>query len=101
MELKATRRELASVVGSNTKLWACPTNLHACTRFCVALRAAAPQVGVCGRTGCGKSTLFMALYRIVEPERGRVLIDGLDTGAIGLRDLRTQLSLVPQVRCNA
>jgi ABC-type multidrug transport system fused ATPase/permease subunit len=54
------------------------------------------KVGVCGRTGCGKSTLFMALYRIVEPSSGRVVIDGIDTGTIGLKDLRSVLSLVPQ-----
>ena len=54
------------------------------------------QVGICGRTGCGKSTLMMALYRIVEPCGGSVEIDGLDTGAIGLFDLRSRLALVPQ-----
>ena len=54
------------------------------------------QVGICGRTGCGKSTLMMALYRIVEPCGGSVDIDGLDTGAIGLFDLRSRLALVPQ-----
>ena len=55
------------------------------------------QVGVAGRTGCGKSTLMMALYRIVEPSSGRVVIDGIDVSSIGLADLRTRLALVPQV----
>lgn len=54
------------------------------------------KIGVCGRTGCGKSTLMMTLYRIVEPTSGRVVIDGVDTSAIGLADLRSRLSLVPQ-----
>lgn len=54
------------------------------------------KVGVAGRTGCGKSTLMMALYRIVEPAAGRVVIDGIDTATIGLRDLRSRLALVPQ-----
>ena len=55
------------------------------------------QVGVAGRTGCGKSTLMMALYRIVEPSGGRILIDGIDVATIGLFDLRSRLALVPQV----
>ncbi|GAB4815546.1 hypothetical protein N2152v2_002592 [Parachlorella kessleri] len=54
------------------------------------------KVGVAGRTGCGKSTLMLALYRLVEPSAGRILIDSLDTGSIGLYDLRSRLALVPQ-----
>lgn len=54
------------------------------------------QVGIAGRTGCGKSTLMMALWRIVEASSGRIAIDGIDTASIGLTDLRTRLALVPQ-----
>ncbi|KAI3434886.1 hypothetical protein D9Q98_002940 [Chlorella vulgaris] len=54
------------------------------------------KVGVAGRTGCGKSTLMMTLYRLVEPTSGRIVIDGLDTSSIGLFDLRSKLALVPQ-----
>ena len=56
-------------------------------------------MGVAGRTGCGKSTLFLALYRIIEPSQGRIVIDGLDITTIGLYDLRSRLALVPQVGC--
>ncbi|KAK9867452.1 hypothetical protein WJX84_001002 [Apatococcus fuscideae] len=54
------------------------------------------KVGVAGRTGCGKSTLMMALYRLVEPSGGQIIIDGINTGSIGLQDLRSRLALVPQ-----
>lgn len=50
-----------------------------------------------GRTGCGKSTLMMTLFRIIEPANGSVInIDGCDALAIGLHDLRSRLALVPQ-----
>ncbi|XRA96345.1 ABC transporter isoform A [Pycnococcus provasolii] len=58
--------------------------------------AGGEDVGICGRTGCGKSTLVLALFRITEPLSGSIRIDGIDTGAIGLRDLRKNLSFVPQ-----
>ncbi|CAI5534049.1 unnamed protein product [Closterium sp. Naga37s-1] len=57
---------------------------------------AGEKVGVCGRTGSGKTTLTMALYRIVELSAGRIVIDGVDAASIGLWDLRSRLSLVPQ-----
>ncbi len=60
-------------------------------------RAGQEKVGIAGRTGCGKSTLMMALKRIVEPSDGRVLIDGVDIGGVSLFDLRSRLALVPQV----
>ena len=55
------------------------------------------KVGICGRTGCGKSTLMLTLYRIVEPSSGSIKIDGIEATSIGLYDLRSRLSLVPQV----
>jgi ATP-binding cassette subfamily C (CFTR/MRP) protein 1 len=54
------------------------------------------RVGVCGRTGAGKSSIVTALLRVVEFEAGRVLIDGLDTRSVPLSVLRTRLAVIPQ-----
>jgi ABC-type multidrug transport system fused ATPase/permease subunit len=56
----------------------------------------AMNVGIIGRTGSGKSTLFQTLFRFVEPERGRVLIDGVDITSIPLDRLRRSIAIIPQ-----
>lgn len=49
-----------------------------------------------GRTGAGKSSLITALYRLT-PIEGSIYIDGINTTAIGLHELRKKLSIIPQV----
>ncbi len=54
------------------------------------------KIGICGRTGAGKSSLTLALLRLLEPASGRVTVDGADTKRIGLQRLRGAMTTIPQ-----
>ncbi|XP_068632708.1 multidrug resistance-associated protein 1 isoform X2 [Battus philenor] len=54
------------------------------------------KLAIVGRTGAGKSTLTLGLFRIVEAMSGKILIDGIDISTIGLHQLRSRITIIPQ-----
>ncbi|XP_011615233.2 multidrug resistance-associated protein 1 [Takifugu rubripes] len=54
------------------------------------------KVGIVGRTGAGKSSLTLGLFRIIEAAEGHIFIDGVDIGQLGLHDLRSRITIIPQ-----
>lgn len=56
------------------------------------------RVGLCGRTGGGKSSIANALFGMMQTDRGTIRIDGVDISTLGRATLRQAMSIIPQVR---
>uniref|UniRef100_A0A8C2UJJ1 ATP binding cassette subfamily C member 3 n=1 Tax=Coturnix japonica TaxID=93934 RepID=A0A8C2UJJ1_COTJA len=54
------------------------------------------KIGIVGRTGAGKSSMTLCLFRILEAAKGEIRIDGVRISEIGLHDLRSRLTIIPQ-----
>ena len=54
------------------------------------------KIGIVGRTGSGKSTIALCLFRILEAKEGKIFIDGTDISQIGLSKLRSNITIIPQ-----
>merc|ERR1719500_721842 len=57
---------------------------------------ASENVGIVGRTGAGKSTITLGMFRLIEPAGGKITIDGRDITGMGLHELRRKLTIIPQ-----
>ena len=55
------------------------------------------KIGIVGRTGAGKSSLTLALFRIIEAAGGSIVIDGVEISKLGLHDVRSRITILPQV----
>ncbi|XP_031720536.1 multidrug resistance-associated protein 1 isoform X1 [Anarrhichthys ocellatus] len=54
------------------------------------------RVGIVGRTGAGKSSLALGIFRILEAAKGKIFIDGVNIADVGLHDLRSRITIIPQ-----
>ncbi|EEC13294.1 multidrug resistance protein, putative [Ixodes scapularis] len=54
------------------------------------------KIGIVGRTGAGKSTITLSLFRIVEAASGKIVVDDVDIATLGLHDLRSRITIIPQ-----
>jgi len=71
-----------------------------CVCACVCVHAILLQVGIVGRTGAGKSSVTLALFRIIEAVHGNIVVDNVDISKMALYPLRSKIVILPQVYQN-
>lgn len=54
------------------------------------------KIGIVGQTGAGKSSLTLSLFRIIEAADGAIVIDGVNIAELGLQDVRSRITILPQ-----
>ena len=64
--------------------------------MCVSVCVCVPSFYSCGRTGSGKSSLMLTLFRVLELASGSILMDGIDISKLGLSQLRKAIAMLPQ-----
>ena len=63
---------------------------------CVCVCRPGEKIGVVGRTGAGKSTLIIAMFRLSELNEGSITIDGIRHNSLALQQLRSKIAIIPQ-----
>ncbi|KUF86677.1 Necrosis-inducing protein [Phytophthora nicotianae] len=91
----SSTRSFATVEGDWE--WVGPRVAAPALKFVTCEIPAGQKLGICGRTGAGKSTLLSALFRAVPWEQsGSITIDNVPLDSLGLQDLRSRLTYIPQ-----
>lgn len=82
--------------GNPSRLFALPSSGSTLTLSLISLPLNHFQIGICGRTGSGKSSLALSLFGVLQTTSGHIRIDDVDIEQIRPDELRTRLSIIPQ-----
>ena len=89
-DLDLVLKDIDVDIPGGTKVYTSPFKCYIIDLF-------SPQVGIVGRTGAGKSSLTLSMFRIIEAVGGAILIDDINLRQLSLNDLRSKITIIPQV----